>query len=91
MKKMRSFLKPFVTYMNEIGEKGFKCTIQGVEKVFKLNGLCCCVDSVARAPMQGITQFNGFFGCSWCLHCAVWCKKGNGGSMKYILLDEAKK
>ncbi len=26
-----------------------------------------CVDSVARAPVQNIVQFNGYFGCSWCL------------------------
>ena len=23
-------------------------------------------DSVARAPIQNLLQFNGFFGCSWC-------------------------
>ncbi|XP_064472838.1 uncharacterized protein LOC135387660 [Ornithodoros turicata] len=31
-------------------------------------GLCCCVDSVARAPMQNHVGFHGYFGCSWCYH-----------------------
>ncbi|CAB0028744.1 unnamed protein product [Trichogramma brassicae] len=34
---------------------------------------------VARAPMQGIKQFNGKFGCNWCKHPA--------GSPKYPLIE----
>ena len=26
------------------------------------------MDTIGRAPCQGLTQFNGKFGCSWCLH-----------------------
>ncbi|XP_072145539.1 uncharacterized protein [Dermacentor andersoni] len=28
---------------------------------------CCCVDSPARASLLNMKQFNGFYGCSWCL------------------------
>ncbi|XP_064469934.1 uncharacterized protein LOC135384673 [Ornithodoros turicata] len=31
-------------------------------------GLCCCVDSVARAPMQNHIGFHGYYGCNWCCH-----------------------
>ncbi|CAN7988266.1 unnamed protein product [Ixodes hexagonus] len=30
--------------------------------------LCCSADSPARALMQNMVQYNGYFGCSWCLH-----------------------
>lgn len=30
--------------------------------------LCCCFDSVARAPMQNHIGFHGYYGCSWCYH-----------------------
>lgn len=33
----------------------------------KIVGLCC-VDSRARPAMQNTTQFNGYFGCGFCLH-----------------------
>uniref|UniRef100_A0ABD2WQR8 Transposase domain-containing protein n=1 Tax=Trichogramma kaykai TaxID=54128 RepID=A0ABD2WQR8_9HYME len=38
-------------------------------------------DAVARAPLQGIKQFNGTFGCNWCLHPGV----SIGGSKRYIV------
>lgn len=34
-------------------------------------GLCCCVDSPARAAVQNQKLFNGHFGCPWCLTVAV--------------------
>ncbi|KAH9359742.1 hypothetical protein HPB48_021301 [Haemaphysalis longicornis] len=30
--------------------------------------ICCCADAPARAAMQNVKQFNGFYGCSWCYH-----------------------
>ncbi|KAL7307604.1 hypothetical protein TKK_0000292 [Trichogramma kaykai] len=71
---MKSFLKEFVLMINNISNKGISCTIMGKKLDLKLYSLVCCVDSVARAPMQGLTQFNGKFGCNWCLHPTTWCK-----------------
>ncbi|KAM7282397.1 dnaJ homolog subfamily C member 13 [Ixodes scapularis] len=34
-------------------------------RVYCLN---CCADSPARAIMQNMMQYNGYFGCGWCLH-----------------------
>lgn len=48
------------------------------------------MDSVARAAMQGITQFNGRFGCNWCLHPGKYVSnpfKSRAGNHKYLLLD----
>ncbi|OXU20232.1 hypothetical protein TSAR_011638 [Trichomalopsis sarcophagae] len=38
--------------------------------------------------MQGITQFNGYYGCNWCLHPGYYTLTGRGGSVKYILMDD---
>ncbi|KAG0445061.1 hypothetical protein HPB47_000571 [Ixodes persulcatus] len=33
----------------------------------KVHALCCCVDAPARAEVRHHVQYNGYFGCSWCL------------------------
>ena len=66
------FLEQFVDQMNKISSKGVQCIINGVEKCIKVFTLNCCVDSVARAPVQGFTQFNGPYGCGQCLHPDEW-------------------
>ena len=52
------------------------------------------MDSVARAPMQGLTQFNRKFGCNWCLYSGEWVvskNNPNSGSQKYPVLKEKAK
>ena len=61
------FLKPFVDYMNTLSKSGVTCTIPNERRRIKIFTLCCCVHSVARAQVQGFIQFNGYFGCRWCL------------------------
>ncbi|KAL7289841.1 hypothetical protein TKK_0016239 [Trichogramma kaykai] len=70
--EMKSFLKVFVNMMNDITTNGISCVIKGKELKLKIYTLVSCVDTVARAPMQGLTQFNGKFGCNWCLHPTKW-------------------
>lgn len=86
------FLKPFIEDMNKLSETGIRCKLNNVERIIKVFCLVCCVDSVARAPMQGLHQFNGEYGCNWCLHPGKWVVKKNNpdsGSYKYPLLDSA--
>lgn len=85
---MDVYLKPFVEQMNKLADEGIKCTINGQERCLKVYVICCCVDSQARAPMQGIKQFNGYFGCSWCLHPGLNVSTGRGHSIKYVILDQ---
>ena len=40
-----------------------------------LLGFCC--DAVARAPVQNFTQFNAYFGCSWCEHSGLRVENKN--------------
>lgn len=61
------FQDAFVEAINDLSEKGFNLEHRGCTKIFKAFCICCAVDSVARAPMQGVMQFNAYHGCNWCL------------------------
>ncbi|XP_064464144.1 uncharacterized protein LOC135375344 [Ornithodoros turicata] len=43
-------------------------------------GVCCCVDTPARAMVQNHISFNGFFPCTWCLVCGEYIE----GSMRFL-------
>lgn len=49
----------------------------------KVHAILSPVDSVARCFLQNITQFNGKFGCSLCLHPGQHVKVGNGYTRVY--------
>lgn len=86
---MNVFLTPYIVHMNKLSNDGIQCTIANEVRTIKVFTICCCVDSVARAPMQGIVQYNGYFGCSWCLHPGNYIfNNSGGGSVKYIVLNE---
>lgn len=85
---MHTFLKPFVEKMNALANEGVRCKISNVLRMIRVYCLCCCVDSVARAPMQGIVQYNGAYGCSWYLHQGLYVLTRIKGCIKYVLLDE---
>ncbi|XP_032683407.1 uncharacterized protein LOC116849888 [Odontomachus brunneus] len=66
---MNVFLSPFVKDAKEkYCISGISCKILGEIRHIKLYFLTCCVDSVARPAMQGTIQFNGRYGCNWCLY-----------------------
>lgn len=65
---MPIFLKPFVDQAKSLASRGVFWKKNGVIQNSKVVGLCCCVDSKARPAMQNTTQFNGYFGCGFCLH-----------------------
>ncbi|XP_049516681.1 uncharacterized protein LOC125942543 isoform X1 [Dermacentor silvarum] len=64
---MLLFLEKFVEAMGQIGELIWKhCSSVIHTKVYTM---CLCVDAPARAAVGNQVQFNGFFGCPWCLAC----------------------
>lgn len=65
---MSIFLKPFVDQAKTLASKGVSWKKKESCVNSKVVGLCCCVDSRARPAMQNTTQFNGYFGCGFCLH-----------------------
>ncbi|KAL7295045.1 hypothetical protein TKK_0011645 [Trichogramma kaykai] len=79
---MPVYLQKFVNLINTINDKGIKCVVKGQTLILSLYILSAVVDAVARAPVQGITQFNGHYGCNWCLHPGE-----HDGAIRYNLLD----
>lgn len=59
------FMKTFVEAFNNIGT--IQWTHSGEKISSRVSAMCCCVDSPARASLLNMKQFNGYFGCSWCL------------------------
>lgn len=67
--RMDVFMIPFMEEALSLHNTGFNWKKQSGETVTsKVVTLCCCLDSVARPMVQGIKQFNGYYGCSYCLH-----------------------
>lgn len=71
------FMKVFVDELNNIGTILWTHAWNAVRsRVFAVS---CCVDSPARAALLNSKQYNGYYGCSWCL------QKGTSieGTVKY--------
>ncbi|KAL7295017.1 hypothetical protein TKK_0011620 [Trichogramma kaykai] len=65
---MSVFLQKFVDMLNVITTTGIPCKIKNKNITIRPFVVSCCVDAPARAAVQGIKQFNGNYGCNWCLH-----------------------
>lgn len=67
---MHTFLKPFVEQCRRLQSDGFMWydCISKCVRATKVFAIVCSCDSVARALLQNIKQFNGKYGCSRCLH-----------------------
>lgn len=85
---MNCFLMPFVEEMQSLHAYGVHWTGKnGDEHVSKCVCMLSVADSVARASLQGIKQFNGEYGCTFCLHPGVRVEKGNGSVNTYPLSE----
>lgn len=76
------YLKPFTEQAKSLSSKGVLWRKNGVQVKSKVVGICCCVDSKARPTMQNTTQFNGYFGCGFCLHPGVLVER----QVKYTVI-----
>ncbi len=81
------YFLPFIEEMKRLSSVGMYWTAkysrkQMLTKVFVIQ---CSCDSVARCMMQGINQFNGQFGCSWCMHEGTVLEKGKGHVRAYTV------
>jgi hypothetical protein len=66
---MSIFWKPFTMEMRESNK--FTIVKNDITMQFNIIPIFCTVDTVARDMMQAKNQFNGAFGCSFCLHPGV--------------------
>lgn len=66
---MNVFLRPFVDELKSLHTRGFLSPTRLSEEpvLIKVHVLLAPVDTIARNKIQNLTQFNGSYGCSYCL------------------------
>ncbi|XP_038556391.1 uncharacterized protein LOC119889661 [Micropterus salmoides] len=88
--KMGTFLKPFIDESRALAQNPFQWSdSNGTVHSSKVFSLVCSSDAVARPLLRNCKQFNGEYGCDWCLHPGMMVTKG-GGSMRSYPFDENK-
>lgn len=80
---MDLFLKTFVEDLQTLQNVGVIRKVGEQEYRIKAHLVLCTVDSVARPTLQNLNQFNGQFGCPFCLHEGERIGVGNGYSRVY--------
>ncbi|MGH0122122.1 UNVERIFIED_CONTAM: hypothetical protein FKN15_060546 [Acipenser sinensis] len=82
---MSTFLKQFVDDIEQINTEGVKWVHPQNKStcVSKVYPIICSCDAVARCMLQGIQQFNGAYGCSYCLNKGIVVPKGRGFTRVY--------
>lgn len=82
---MDLFLRPFIDELLELQTNGFQCvTFDHKEPILiKVHALFATVDTVARPLIQNIKQYNGIYGCSYCLHKGEQSFVGRGQTRIY--------
>ena len=82
---MNLFLRPFIDELIWLHEYGFQSLIfLNKEPIrIRVHTLLIPVDSSARPAIQNIKQYNGMFGCSYCLHKRENITIGRGKSRVY--------
>ncbi|XP_058839338.1 uncharacterized protein LOC131695030 [Topomyia yanbarensis] len=59
------FMKPFLITLQQLYSDELQV---GSIQVPTIRTVACCVDTMARCKLQKFKQFNGYDGCSFCLH-----------------------
>lgn len=75
------YLKPFVDELKVLGSEGMNWEDQNGKIVHsRVFCLCASCDSCARPMFRNTTQFNGQYGCDWCLQKGEVIQRGDGFS-----------
>ncbi|XP_076836800.1 uncharacterized protein LOC143482340 [Brachyhypopomus gauderio] len=88
---VNTFLKPFTLECQKLSTVGFKLKTNSTEEQCRVVAALMMCDSVARPILQNMTQFNGQYGCSLCLHPGEQVQKGNGTVRAYPYKDVPKR
>ncbi|KAJ8316716.1 hypothetical protein KUTeg_005735 [Tegillarca granosa] len=79
-----TFFKPFTELLWELYTDGFTITDEnGTEKRCRALLLQMTCDSPAKCLFQDFTQFNGYYGCPYCLNPGVYNKIGHCQTYPY--------
>ncbi|XP_039681438.1 uncharacterized protein LOC120574969 isoform X1 [Perca fluviatilis] len=87
--KMNTFLKPFIDECRDLAHNPFQWSdSNGTVHHSKVFSLIFSSDAIARPLLRNCKQFNGEYGCDWCLHPGMMVKKGNGNMRSYPYDEE---
>ena len=82
--KMETYLKFLADELVDLHEVGItRIDPEGRETLIKVHAIMCSVDSVARPLLQNLHQYNGEFGCPFCLSKGERIAVGRGFSRVY--------
>ena len=73
--------------VHEDFDQSFSLTVNRVTYNFKLKLFKCIFDLPGLASICNVTQYNGAYGCPFCLHPGEQISVGHGSSRKYPLLS----
>lgn len=76
--EMSQYLLPFVRECEKLSKEGINVQLDNTIVNLKVSVLIGVCDTVARPMLQNATQFNGRFGCGYCLHPGQVVEKGRG-------------
>ncbi|XP_037525496.1 uncharacterized protein LOC119402423 [Rhipicephalus sanguineus] len=82
---MTLVLEAFAKQMDSLADSGIEWTCDGETFHSKVYCFTAVADAPARALMQNTVQYNGYFGCGWCLHPGKCIE----GTVKYPVSAEA--
>lgn len=68
---MKLLLKPLLREVNNLKASGLVIKIMDKEYKFNVSIICTSLDAPAKAAVQNIVQFNGFYSCNYCEHPGV--------------------
>nr|XP_042895059.1 uncharacterized protein LOC107451905 [Parasteatoda tepidariorum] len=81
---MKLFMEVYIKELTDLSEQGIRWKNRDKYVESHVYTVCGCFDSPARCAVQNMNQFNGYFGCPWCLHPGTLIE----GVMKYNTLEE---
>ena len=82
-----SFLSPFTKEMSNLASDGMTWCKDDAIVTSKVFLVVSPVDSIARCALQNLKQFNGAYGCGWCLNKGEVVQKGDGTVRSYDFND----
>lgn len=85
---MNMFLDPFTKEMTELATDGLETTTYSHQEpiTIKVHTILSSMDSVARPMVQKVKQYNGEYGCSYCLHKGEIIEVGRGTARVYCFI-----
>lgn len=84
---MSTYLEQFVSNVTDLNKSGGVKWMHPVTKQLihtSVFPVICSSDAAARCMLQGIQQYNGQYGCSWCLDIGQVVPKGRGFTRVYV-------